>query len=46
MQNEFMILLEKLVKSLEMTQEKIWLIITVTTTDLFFQQNLVPEDQM
>ena len=34
-QQQFMILLENLVKSLEMMQEK-RLIITVTTTELFF----------
>ena len=45
-QKEFMIILKKLVKSFEMTQEKRWLIITVTTTELFYQKNLIPEDQM
>ena len=34
-QKQFMIILENLVKSLEMMQEK-RLIITVTTTELFF----------
>ena len=45
-QKEFLIILKKLVKSFEMTQEKRWLIITVTTTELFHQKNLIPEDQM
>ena len=45
-QKEFLIILKKLVKSFEMTQEKRWLIITVTTTELFYQKNLIPEDQM
>ena len=44
-QKQFMILLENLVKSLEMMQEK-RLIITVTTTELFLKKNLFPDDQV
>ena len=44
-QQQFMILLENLVKSLEMMQEK-RLIITVTTTELLFLKNLFPDDQV
>ena len=44
-QKQFMILLKNLVKSLEMMQEK-RLITTVTTTELIFKKNLIPDDQI
>ena len=36
----------KISKLLEMTEENRWQIVTITVTDLFFRQNLIPEYQM